>query len=142
MTYAYELSRRARPRRMGRTMESAPHAVSGHEPGVEQVDHGVARAFELLGKRWTGMILAMLLGGPAYFGELRRRVPGVSERMLSDRLTELGSAQLVVREVHDGPPLRVSYRLTETGAALEPAFNELARWAERYLCEGEQPVGS
>lgn len=67
------------------------------------------------------------------FADLRRAIPGISERMLSDRLTELGAATLVVREVDEGPPLRVSYRLTDAGAALEPALQELAAWAEKHL---------
>lgn len=61
--------------------------------------------------------------------------------MLSDRLSELGAAGLVLREVDEGPPLRVSYRLTEAGAALDPAFQELAAWAKQYLPEEERPPG-
>ncbi|MEU9736774.1 helix-turn-helix domain-containing protein [Streptomyces sp. NPDC048002] len=107
-----------------------------HEASAcKQVDAGITRVFQLLGKRWTGQIVAVLVGQPAHFTELRRAIPGISERMLSDRLTELGAAGLVVREVDEGPPLRVSYRLTEAGAALEPALNELAQWAERHLPE-------
>ncbi|MGA5817013.1 winged helix-turn-helix transcriptional regulator [Kitasatospora sp. NPDC094028] len=94
------------------------------------------RVFTLLGKRWTGLLLGVLNhGGPAYFSELRRAIPAISERMLSDRLTELAEAGLVVREVDAGPPLRVSYRLTEGGLALKPALGELAVWADRYLPE-------
>jgi DNA-binding HxlR family transcriptional regulator len=102
----------------------------------KQVDNGITRVFQLLGKRWTGQIVAVLTPGPAYFVDLRRAIPGISERMLSDRLTELGAAGLVLREVDEGPPLRVSYRLTEAGAALEPAFRELRDWSTRYLPEG------
>jgi hypothetical protein len=65
-------------------------------------------------------------------------LPGISERMLSDRLTELAAAGLVVREVYEGPPLRVVYRLTEAGAALEPALTELGGWARTYLGDGDQ----
>ncbi|MFD0274936.1 winged helix-turn-helix transcriptional regulator [Kitasatospora sp. NPDC127111] len=94
----------------------------------------LTRVFTLLGKRWTGLILAVLTNnGPGYFSELRRTVPGISERMLSDRLTELADAGLVLRQVDEGPPLRVSYRLTEAGAALRPALTELALWAEQHL---------
>ncbi|NED85947.1 helix-turn-helix transcriptional regulator, partial [Streptomyces sp. SID11233] len=89
--------------------------------------------FNLLGKRWTGLIVAVLIPGPAHFADLRRAVPGISERMLSDRLTELAAARLVVREVDEGPPLRVSYRLTEAGEALGPSLASLGDWAERYL---------
>ncbi len=100
-----------------------------------KVDGGMTRVFELLGKRWTGLIVAVLTERAAYFAELRRAIPKISERMLTDRLTELVAAGLVLREVDPGPPLRVTYRLTESGRALEPALNELARWAERYMPE-------
>lgn len=102
----------------------------------KRVDGGITRVFQLLGKRWTGPIVAVLTPGPAYFVDLRRAIPGISERMLSDRLTELSAAGLVLREVDEGPPLRVSYRLTDAGSALEPAFAELKEWAARYLPEG------
>ncbi|GGX93727.1 winged helix-turn-helix transcriptional regulator [Streptomyces minutiscleroticus] len=100
-----------------------------------QVGDGITRVFQLLGKRWTGLIVAVLLPRPVYFADLRRAIPGISERMLSDRLAELAAAGLVVREVDEGPPLRVSYRLTESGAALGPSLKELSRWAEEHLPE-------
>ncbi|MER7756531.1 helix-turn-helix domain-containing protein [Kitasatospora sp. NPDC097643] len=100
------------------------------------VELALTRVFGLLGKRWTGLVVGVLNhGGPAYFSELRRAIPGISERMLSDRLTELADAGLVLREVDAGPPLRVSYRLTEAGLALRPALTELAVWADRHLPE-------
>ncbi|KIF75557.1 transcriptional regulator [Streptomyces sp. 150FB] len=99
----------------------------------KQVDVGITRVFELLGKRWTGPIVSVLMERAVYFAELRRAIPGISERMLSDRLSELGAAGLVLREVDDGPPLRVAYRLTEAGAAMEPALKELSTWAQSYL---------
>jgi DNA-binding HxlR family transcriptional regulator len=107
----------------------------------KRVDDGITRVFQLLGKRWTGPIVSVLTAGAAHFADLRRAVPGISERMLSDRLTELGAAGLVLREVDEGPPLRVSYRLTEAGAALEPALRELGGWAKKYLPEGVRGVG-
>ncbi|MFI5756018.1 winged helix-turn-helix transcriptional regulator [Streptomyces sp. NPDC051569] len=103
------------------------------EDACKQVNVGITLVFELLGKRWTGPIISVLMERAAHFAELRRAIPGISERMLSDRLTELGIAGLVLREVDVGPPLRVRYRLTEAGAAMEPALKELALWAESYL---------
>ncbi|WP_406211104.1 helix-turn-helix transcriptional regulator [Kitasatospora sp. NBC_01560] len=118
-------------------MCGTPQACTGAEVAL-------TRVFTLLGKRWTGLIVAVLTNnGPAYFSELRRTVPGISERMLSDRLTELADAGLVLREVDEGPPLRVSYRLTEAGAALRPALTELAVWADRHLpASALRPPGS
>jgi DNA-binding HxlR family transcriptional regulator len=96
-------------------------------------DAAVERVFKLFGKRWTGIVVASLMAGPVYFSDLRRTVPGISERMLSDRLTELQAAGLVVREVHAGPPLRVAYHLTDAGHALRPSLEELRRWAQAHL---------
>ncbi|MFG2346046.1 winged helix-turn-helix transcriptional regulator [Streptomyces phaeochromogenes] len=107
-----------------------------HDPAsCRRVDNGITQVFQVFGKRWTGPIVAVLLPAPVHFADLRRAIPGISERMLSDRLTELATVGLVVREVDDGPPLRVSYRLTEAGAALEPALGELGAWAKTYLAE-------
>ncbi|MFF0015918.1 winged helix-turn-helix transcriptional regulator [Streptomyces sp. NPDC005374] len=105
-----------------------------HDQGAcKRVDDGITRVFQLLGKRWNGPILSVLMERPTYFSELRRAIPGLSERMLADRLVELGAAGLVLREVDEGPPLRVSYRLTTAGTALEPALRELAAWARGHL---------
>ncbi|MEU8980360.1 helix-turn-helix domain-containing protein [Streptomyces sp. NPDC048309] len=118
--------------------ERGSHDVSA----CQQVDDDITRVFTLLGKRWTGLVVAVLMQRPVHFAELRRAIPGISERMLSDRLTELGAAGLVVREVDEGPPLRVAYRLTDAGAALEPALKELGAWAEQHLPEsGPCPQG-
>ncbi|MER7841305.1 helix-turn-helix domain-containing protein [Streptomyces sp. NPDC096040] len=105
-----------------------------HDSGqCKGVDAGITRVFQVLGKRWNGPILSVLMGQPAHFASLRRAIPGISERMLSDRLAELGAAGLVVREVDEGPPLRVSYRLTAAGAALGPSLKELGEWAKDHL---------
>src|SRR3954451_724316 len=105
-----------------------------HDASVcKRVDDSITRVFQLLGKRWSGPILAVLMSQPTHFADLRRAIPGISERMLSDRLAELGAAGLVVREVDGGPPLRVSYRLTDSGAALGPSIRGLGEWATKYL---------
>ena len=101
--------------------------------GCERANAELTRVFALLGKRWSGLVVGVLTGGPARFAELRRAIPGISERMLSDRLTELTDHGLVVREVLEGPPLGVCYRLTPAGMALRPALEELRRWAHENL---------
>ncbi|MFC4495680.1 winged helix-turn-helix transcriptional regulator [Streptomyces ovatisporus] len=111
--------------------EAAPSAVEQ----CTAPESSITRVFQMLGKRWTGLVLAALMNGPGHFAQLRRAVPGISERMLSDRLTELGSLGLVVRTVEEGPPLRVSYRLSAAGLALRPAMAELTRWADAHLPE-------
>ncbi|MGC5022323.1 winged helix-turn-helix transcriptional regulator [Micromonospora sp. DT47] len=101
--------------------------------GPRACDGGVARAFAFLGKRWNGVLLGTLANGPAGFAELTRALPGISESVLSDRLGELARVGLVSRAVREGPPLGVSYQLTERGAALVPALEALARWAHDHL---------
>jgi DNA-binding HxlR family transcriptional regulator len=119
---------------MKRLTYPASHGSARHDAGIGvQAGEGITRAFQLLGKRWTGLVVSVLTAGPAYFADLRRAIPGISERMLSNRLTELAAAELIVREVNEGPPLRVSYRLTVAGMALEPALMELAQWATTHL---------
>ena len=89
-------------------------------------------AVELVGSRWSGAILFTLLDGRRFFRELLVAVPGVSDRLLSQRLRQLEAEGLVERCVHDGPPARVSYCLTESGRALEPALRELYDWAQQW----------
>jgi DNA-binding HxlR family transcriptional regulator len=91
------------------------------------------RAFDLLGKRWTGVVLGTLSGRPAGFRGLARAVEGISDSVLSDRLAELTDAGLVTRTVGDGPPLSVTYALTDSGRALVPALAQISRWAEDHL---------
>lgn len=89
-------------------------------------------AIELIGKRWTGAILCALTAGPLRFGELARAVPGLSDRLLSQRLRELEDERLVEREVEAGTPVRVTYSLTAKGTDLGPAIGELKQWATRW----------
>ena len=95
-------------------------------------DASLVRAFDLLGKRWTGVLLGTLSGGPVGFRAPARAVPGISDSVLSDRLGELTEAGLVARTVAEGPPVSVTYTLT-AGRALLPALEQIRRWAERHL---------
>ncbi len=104
---------------------------------ARQCDERLTQAFNLLGKRWSGVILGLLLQGPARFAVLARTIPGISERMLSDRLNELARAGLIDRTVLDGPPLGVLYQLTESGRAIGPGLLRLGDWAERYMAPAQ-----
>lgn len=109
--------------------------------GCTAANAALTRAFGFLGKRWNGILLGTLTGGPMGFAELKRSVHGISDSMLAERLTELGGAGLVVRQVDPGPPVAVRYELTESGHALLPALEALTRWADENLpeerCSGE-----
>ena len=102
----------------------------GRQPAHVCPDFHVA--VELVGRRWSGAILYALADGPHFFADLAHAVPGLSDRLLSQRLRELEAEGLVERSVHDGPPARVSYALTEKGRALSPALRELRTWAKRW----------
>ena len=108
---------------------------------AHECDERLTRVFTLLGKRWSGVILGLLLQGPARFAVLARTIPGISERMLSDRLNELAKAGLIDRTVLDGPPLGVIYQLTEGGRAIGPGLLRLGEWAERYMAPAARPHG-
>jgi DNA-binding HxlR family transcriptional regulator len=90
-------------------------------------------AVELLGRRWTGAIVSILLRGPARYNEIRAEIPDISDRMLAERLKELESEGLLVRTVIPEPPVGVEYRLTDKGRALETAVTAIAKWAERWV---------
>lgn len=96
-------------------------------------DAAVTLAFSVLGKRWNGMIVSALGGGASGFADLRRAVPGISDAVLSDRLAELADTGLVVRSVAAGPPVAVSYALTDSGERLLPILDQLGEWASGNL---------
>ena len=89
-------------------------------------------AVEMIGRRWTGAILWALTERPHYFAELSQAIPGLSDRLLSQRLRELENEGVVERSVHAGSPARVSYSLTDKGRELEPALRELRAWAKHW----------
>ncbi|HEY0319107.1 MAG TPA: helix-turn-helix domain-containing protein [Solirubrobacterales bacterium] len=93
-------------------------------------------AIELIGKRWTGAIVCALTDGPMRFGQLGKAVPGLSDRLLSQRLRELEHQGIVEREVEAGTPVRVTYSLSEAGRDLGPSIYELKIWARRWRCGG------
>jgi DNA-binding HxlR family transcriptional regulator len=87
------------------------------------------RAIELIGKRWTGAVIRALLARPERFNALLMGIPGSSDRVLTERLRELEAAGLVARHVDPGPPVRVTYRLTDRGRELAPVVAAIDAWA-------------
>jgi DNA-binding HxlR family transcriptional regulator len=113
-------------------MDSREQAAGG--PGVRSnccpLYH---EAVELVGRRWTGAILRVLMDGPLRFSEIAQAIPELSDRLLSERMKELERRGMVQRTVIPGPPLRVEYELSKMGRELEPALSEIQRWARRWL---------
>jgi DNA-binding HxlR family transcriptional regulator len=91
------------------------------------------QAVELIGKRWTGAIVFVLMDGPLRFSEVKVLVPDLSDRLLSERMKELEKRGIVKRRVTGTSPIKVEYELTERGRELDPALGELKRWADRWL---------
>src|SRR5579862_4179027 len=95
-------------------------------------------AVELVGRRWTGAILQVLMDGPLRFSQVAQAIPELSDRLLSERMKELESRGMVQRTVVSGPPLKVQYELSRMGRELEPALSEIQSWAQRWL--GDHPI--
>lgn len=97
-----------------------------------QVCEHFQRAAEIVARRWNPQVIRVLLDGPRRFGELRERVPGISDNLLSERLKQLEAEAIVLRTVRGGRPVLIEYSLTESGAALGGAIDALGAWAERF----------
>jgi len=93
------------------------------------------RAVELIGGRWTGAVINLLMHGRMRYAELRGAIPDISDRMLSERLRELEAEGILARIVVPETPVRVEYELTEKGRALEHALAAVGRWAERWVTD-------
>ena len=89
-----------------------------------------------LGRRWTGVVLRALLRGITRFGDLRSAVPGLSDRMLTERLRELQDEGIVERHVYPETPVRVEYTLTAKGNELQAVVEALTEWAEKWIVDG------
>jgi DNA-binding HxlR family transcriptional regulator len=109
-------------------------AVATEVPPGECCPH-LHEAIELVGKRWSGAIIHVLLSErrPMRFSEVGQAIPQLSDRLLSERMKELEARGIVERQVHADAPVRVEYELTSMGRDLAPALRELRRWALHYL---------
>ena len=104
----------------------------------------VEATLDLIDGKWKGVILFHLLAGTQRFGELRRRMPGITQRMLTKQLRALEEDGLVIRKVYAEVPPRVEYTLSEIGASLRPVIETLKAWGEshqeRLSCAAVSPA--
>jgi DNA-binding HxlR family transcriptional regulator len=91
------------------------------------------RGMEILGKRWTGLIIKILLDGPLRFSEVAERLEVVSDRVISERLKELEAEDIVIRNVYPETPVRIEYALTDKGQALGPVITAIEAWSEQWI---------
>jgi DNA-binding HxlR family transcriptional regulator len=100
---------------------------------IEQICPKFHRAIELIGKRWTGAIIQLLMEGPRRFSAFLEAIPGLHDRLLSERLKELEHEGVVKRVVYPETPVRIEYELTPRGRDLEKVVAEVQRWADRWV---------
>jgi DNA-binding HxlR family transcriptional regulator len=109
-------------------------------------DHGLAvctsfhKAIELIGRRWTGAIIFVLMRSRSRFAEIRAAIPDITDRMLSERLQELEQEGILERTVVPETPVRVEYALTKKGRALVPVVDALIEWSHKWV--GQKKVRS
>ncbi|SFB41986.1 winged helix-turn-helix transcriptional regulator [Clostridium frigidicarnis] len=89
-------------------------------------------AFELLGKRWTGLIIRTLMGGQKRFSDISETIPNISARMLTERFKELEKEEIIIRKVYPETPVRIEYELSEKGRELQDVMDEIQKWAEKW----------
>ncbi|MBB6672893.1 winged helix-turn-helix transcriptional regulator [Cohnella nanjingensis] len=90
-------------------------------------------AAELLGKKWTGLIIRVLMGGPKRFKDIKEQIPDMSDKMLTDRMKELESLGVVKRTVYPEMPVRIEYELTDKGRDLKEVIHSIQDWAEQWM---------
>ena len=127
----------------------ARHGLREHTDGQPRARRAPAcccplyhEAVELVGRRWTGAILRVLMDGPLRFSEIAQAVPELSDRLLSERMKELEARGIVERTVYPGPPLRVEYALSQMGRELEPALSSCSAGPTAGSAAGGSPVGA
>ncbi|MFD2615172.1 winged helix-turn-helix transcriptional regulator [Paenibacillus gansuensis] len=90
-------------------------------------------AIDLLGKKWTGLIIRVMLGGPRRFKDIKEQIPDMSDKILTERMKELETLGVVQRKVYAETPVRIEYSLTEKGQDLEEVIESIQNWGERWL---------
>lgn len=90
-------------------------------------------AIELLGKRWTALIIRVLMDGPKRFKDIKAQIPGMSDKMLTDRMKELEAHGILARHVYPETPVRIEYELLDKGKSLEGVIGEIQVWSEQWL---------
>src|SRR5436305_11669338 len=117
----------------GKHMATKPPASPTLPSSLIETCPRYEHAMQILGKRWTGLLINALMKGPRRFCELTSLVEGLSDRVLSDRLRELEVEGIVQRTVYPQIPVRVEYRLTEKGRDLKSVVQSIHTWAEKWI---------
>jgi DNA-binding HxlR family transcriptional regulator len=114
-------------------LRQRPIETEAHDDTISAFCPRFQYAIELIGRRWVGAVLRVLVSGPARFNEILAAVPNLSDRLLTERLRELEREGLVTRTVSQDRPIRVIYELTDCGRSLSHIVCEVGTWAERWV---------
>ena len=114
--------------------------MASRTPAPLTLCHRFHKASELIGRRWTGAILFILLKGPCRFATLRDAIPDITDRMLSERLQELEREAIVERTVIPETPVRVEYALSKKGRELASAIDAITQWADKWVDLDAKPA--
>ncbi len=95
----------------------------------------IEAVLDLIGGKWKGVVLFHLLDGTLRFNELRKRLSGITQRMLTRQLRELEESEIILRKVYAQVPPRVEYSLSPKGESLKPVIRSLQLWGENHLAE-------
>lgn len=95
----------------------------------------VHKTFEIVGKKWNGMIIYVLMSGPKRFSEIHSSIPSLSKRMLNERMKELEDEEVVIRHVTNDRPVRIEYILTKKGHELGMVLDPISKWAQKWIKE-------
>jgi len=112
--------------------------ANGDTAGIRATGrHRLRRATAILGRKWNPVLIRTLLAeGPLGFNDIKTRIDGISDKVLSESLDDLQEAGLVVRDVVEDKPVRVHYSLTTAGRDLEPVIDDLLAWSREHLGDG------
>ena len=116
-----------------------PGATSAPAEKMSEFCPIYASLFDMLSRRWMGIILRVLISGPHRFSEILAAVPGLSDPLLTQRLRELEAKKIVERHVFPTSPVRVEYQLTAAGRDLENAVRTLSQWADKWMAVADSP---
>lgn len=116
------------------TVAAAHRAQSTDAIDFSKICPKFEHAFLILGKRWNGLIIRILLNGPLRFSAIEDAIPSLSARMLSERCRELEQEGLIHRHVYPEKPVRIEYELTDKGRDLEAALEMIQQWSNKW-CE-------
>jgi DNA-binding HxlR family transcriptional regulator len=100
----------------------------------------IVATISILGGKWKPMIVHMLSAGTLRFGEIKRNIPPISQKMLTQQLRELEAAGIVQRTIYAEVPPRVEYALTTRGTSLKPLLDDLYTWGEEHALNRQRPV--